>query len=177
MWAAGQPHHGDTTTLVTDWQRSQRTDHLTEASTRRHALRTEGSAAAHDYNVSAAGVVVSHSVYHAPCNVSKPPAWSATATGFATVHIRKRPFVPRSPLALSFCWEQRDELSAQPGGRSGAAGVASQPPPPPPQRQRRIAATNIASGLSRGGYEEAAVKAKRHADRASGGAAVAGQSE
>ena len=114
MWAAGHP-------VNTDSYVAQQMKHSSQP---------------HDQTVRSHGIVVARSTYWAPCNASKPAAWSRSPDGFAIVQIKRHEFLPRQPLTMQFCWEsrRRSRYSGSSSARHarlkarGMARVSSAPP-------------------------------------------------
>lgn len=127
MWAAGQPTRLD----------KHEVQQLRSSRKAQRALNLSREALVlHDWSIASRGVAVSQSRFWAACNSTKPASWAQPADAFSHVHIKRREFVPRTPLELTFCWEQA-EMSG--GGTVGYA-PASRAAGPRAKRPRQRAA-------------------------------------
>lgn len=114
MWAAGQPSRADPLELAQLVDVAARSAQWSGLSARTNVSNDPAAAHArlHGWNVSSHGVAVAQSRYWAACNDTKPPWWAAGPEAFWHLQIRRRAFVPRTPLELTFCWERDDTWQA-----------------------------------------------------------------
>ena len=114
----------------------------------------------HNRNVTSHGISVSQSRYWAACNASKAPSWALTPGAYAGVQIKQQEFVPRPPLALQFCWEQKALSSQQQASAKSAH----------PQRAASRALPMTGPGTAGGGGGGGGSRRRRRGAGGGGGA-------